>query len=143
VNACPVNGPALSARGKTVALAWFSAKGDKPVSFVALSSDAGRTFGPAVRLDDEASLGRVDVELLPDGSALVAYMEFSNQKGQFRVRRVGPDGSRSQPSTVAGMAGNRSSGYPRMAMHGGELLFAWTDREGGSQVKTAIASVPR
>src|SRR5215203_3977204 len=143
VNACPVNGPALSAGGKNVALAWFSAKGDRPVSYAALSSDAGRTFTPPVRLDDQASLGRVDIELLPDGSALAAYMEFADQKAQFRVRRITKDGSRSEPSSVAGMAGNRSSGYPRMVLHGGELVFAWTDRESGSQVKTAVAALAR
>jgi hypothetical protein len=126
-----------------VALAWFSAKGDKPMAYVALSSDAGRTFGAPVRLDDEASLGRVDVELLADGSALAAYMEFAGQKSQLRVRRVSADGSRSEASTVAGMAGNRSSGYPRMALHNGELVFAWTDRESGSRVKTAVAPLPR
>lgn len=42
--ACPVNGPALSARGKQVAIAWFNAKDDRPKSFVALSSDSGRSF---------------------------------------------------------------------------------------------------
>jgi hypothetical protein len=123
VNACPVNGPALSARGKNVALAWFSAKGDRPVSYAALSSDAGRTFSAPVRLDDQASLGRVDIELLADGSALAGYMEFADQKAQFRVRRIKKDGSRSEPSAVAGMAGHRSSGYPRMAMHGDEVVF--------------------
>ncbi|MEO5897322.1 MAG: sialidase family protein [Vicinamibacterales bacterium] len=143
VNACPVNGPSLSARGKKVALAWFSAIGDRPVAYAALSSDAGRTFTPPVRLDDQASLGRVDVELLADGSALAGYIEFADQKAQFRVRRIKADGSRSEASSVAAVAGNRSSGYPRMALHGGELVFAWTDRESGSQVKTAVAPVPR
>lgn len=143
VNACPVNGPSLSARGKNVALAWFSAKGDRPVSYAALSSDAGRTFTPPVRLDDQASLGRVDVELMPDGSALAAYIEFADQKAQFRVRHIKADGSRSESTSVAAVTGNRSSGYPRMALHGGELVFAWTDRESGSQVKTAVAQLPR
>ncbi|HXG56368.1 MAG TPA: sialidase family protein, partial [Vicinamibacterales bacterium] len=68
INACPVNGPSLSARGRDVAIAWFTAKGDQPKSFAAFSTDAGRTFGPPIRLDDDASLGRVDAELLPDGS---------------------------------------------------------------------------
>jgi hypothetical protein len=140
VNACPVNGPVLSARGREVAVAWFNAKDDKPKSLVALSSDAGRTFGPPVRLDDESSLGRVDVELLPDGSAVAAYMEFVDQKAEFRVRRVTRDGSRSLPIAVSGMVGNRSSGYPRMALHDGELVFAWTERQGdSSRVRTASA----
>lgn len=140
VPACPVNGPALSARGRQVAVAWFNAKDDQPKSFAALSTDAGRTFGAPVRLDDDASLGRVDVELLADGSAAAAYVEYSGQRAQFRVRRIGADGAKSAPVTVAGMVGNRSSGYPRMVLSGSELVFAWTEREGNtSQVRTAIA----
>jgi len=142
VPACPVNGPALSAHGQQVAVAWFNAKDNQPKSFAALSTDAGRTFGAPVRLDDEASLGRVDVELLTDGSAVAAYVEFADQRAQFRVRRIGRDGSTSAPVTVSGMAGNRSSGYPRMVRSGDELVFAWTEREGGqSQVRTAVAAV--
>ena len=143
VPACPVNGPALSARRREVAAAWFNARDDKPKSLAAFSSDAGRTFSTPVRLDDEASLGRVDIELLPDGSAAAAYVEFAGRQAQFRVRRVLPDGSRSQPVTIAGMAGNRSSGYPRMVLREGELVFAWTVRDGGSQVRTAVARLPR
>lgn len=142
INACPVNGPALSARGRNVAVAWFQAANDKPQSFVAFSTDAGRSFGRPIRLDDEASLGRVDIELLPDGSAAAAYVEFANQRAQFRIRRVEPDGTRSDPISIAGLIGNRSSGYPRMALHGGELVFAWTDRDGGSRVRTAVAKLP-
>ena len=142
IPACPVNGPALSARERNVAVAWFHAKNDQPQSFVALSSDAGRTFGAPVRVDDAASLGRVDVELLPDGSAAAGYMEFADQKASFRVRVIRRDGTRSDPVIVAGMAGNRSSGYPRMVLHGTELVFAWTERDGrASRVATAVASL--
>ena len=143
VPACPVNGPALSARGKAVAVAWFNAKDDQPKSFGAFSSDAGRTFTAPIRLDDAASLGRVDVELLPDGSAVAAYMEFADQRAQFRVRRIRPDGSKSEAVTVSNMTGNRSSGYPRMVLSGDELIFAWTDRDTKSQVRTATARIPR
>ena len=143
VPACPVNGPALSANGRHVAVAWFNAKDDQPKSFAALSEDAGRTFGQPIRLDDEASLGRVDVELLPDGSALAAYMEFADQKAQFRVRRIDRGGGRSAPITIGGMTGNRSSGYPRMALAGQELVFAWTASAASPQVSTAVARLPR
>ncbi len=143
VPACPVNGPAVSARGKTVAVAWFNAKDDQPKSFGAFSSDGGRTFSAPIRLDDAASLGRVAIELLPDGSAVAAYMEFAEQRAQFRVRRIRPDGSKSDPVTISGMAGNRGSGYPRMVLSGDELIFAWTDRDTKSQVRTASARVPK
>ena len=144
VPACPVNGPSLSARGRQVALAWFHAKDNQPRAFAALSSDAGRSFGAPIRLDDDASLGRVDIELLPDGTALAAYMEFAEQRAQFRVRRIRPDGSKSTPVTIAGVANARSSGYPRMALHGDELVFAWTARVGAaSEVMSGVAPIPR
>lgn len=143
INACPVNGPSLSAAGRTVVVGWFTAKDDQPKSFAAFSTDAGRTFGAPIRLDDDASLGRVDVELLPDGSAAAAYIEFSNQRAEMRLRRITRDSQRSAPVTVSNVAANRSSGYPRMAFFGDELVFAWVDREGGSQVRTAAARISR
>jgi hypothetical protein len=140
IPSCPVNGPMLSARGRDVAIAWFTVKNDVGQAYLAFSRDAGRTFGAPVRLDDGGSLGRVDVELLPDGSALATWIEFADQRAQFRARRVTPDGQRSAPITVAGMAGSRASGYPRMARHGDDLVFAWTEADRGAlRVRTAAA----
>ena len=47
IEACPVNGPALSARGRQVAAAWFAAPNDNGRAFVAFSQDAGKTWGNA------------------------------------------------------------------------------------------------
>ena len=66
IDACPVNGPAVSARDRDVAVAWFSAK-DEPHTFVALSRDAGRTFGAPARVDEVAAIGHVGAVLLNDG----------------------------------------------------------------------------
>jgi hypothetical protein len=66
-------------------------------------------------------------------------MEFADQRAQFRVRRVTPSGERSSPVTVSGLAGSRASGYPRIAAHANELVFAWTETaDGRSQVQTAV-----
>lgn len=138
-NACPVNGPALSARGRNVAVAWFQAKDNMPKSFAAFSSDAGRSFGKPLRLDEEGSLGRVDVELLPDGSAAAAYVDLTGGRAEFRVKRVEPGGAASAPVTISRLVANRSSGYPRMALHGDDLVFAWVDRDAGSTVRTSSA----
>ena len=140
IPACPVNGPMLSARGRDVAIAWFTVAEEQGRAFVAFSKDAGRTFGKPVRLDDDGSLGRVDVELMPDGSVVATWIEFADQRAQFRMRRVDLSGTKSPSLTVAGLSGNRASGYPRIARHEGELTFAWTESaEGRLQVKTAIA----
>lgn len=143
INACPVNGPSLSARDRNVAIAWFAAIDNQPKSFVAFSGDSGRTFGAPIRIDDKGSLGRVDVELLPDGSAVASYIEFAEQRADFRLRRITRDGEKSAPVRISDVAANRSSGYPRVAAHGDELVFAWVDRGAGSQVRTAAARLPR
>ena len=41
IAACPVNGPALSANGRQVAIAWFTAQGEEGHVFAAFSSDPG------------------------------------------------------------------------------------------------------
>ena len=143
-NACPVNGPALAANGRDVALAWFTGKDPAvPQAFLAFSSDAGRTFGAPVRLGETSSLGRVDVELLPDGSAAALYFEFTAGKPRVQVRRIDRSGHRSAAITIADVEDGRTSGYPRMARHGDELVFAWIERESTLRVKTAAAKIPR
>jgi hypothetical protein len=139
--ACPVNGPALSASGRRVAIAWFTMQQELGHAFVAFSDDAGRTFGKPVRLDDEMSLGRVDVELLPDGSAAASWIEYSaeSKSTSFRVRRIERSGAMSSPTTVTSIGSGRTSGYPRMARVGGELLFAWTDTSAAPRIATARA----
>jgi hypothetical protein len=141
--ACPVNGPSISARGRSVALAYFQAKDGAPKSFIVFSSDGGATFGAPIRLDAAGTLGRVDVEMLDDGSAAAAYIELSGNQAEFRVRRVQADGTMSAPVTIANLANNRSSGYPRMARAGDELVFAWVDRSAASSIKTAAARIGR
>lgn len=151
IAACPVNGPALSASGRNVAASWFTVKKDadkneQGQAYLAFSSDAGRTYGAPIRVDDGGSLGRVDVALVADGSAAIAtWIEFADQRSQFRVRRIDRSGARSAPVTVAGLAAGRASGYPRMALNGRELLFAWTESGAGGAmlIKTATAPLPQ
>jgi hypothetical protein len=140
--ACPVNGPALAARGRNVAIAWFQAKDSDPKSLAAFSTDAGRTFGTPIRLNQDGSLGRVDIELLSDGAAAAGYIELVGGRAEFRVKRLTPAGAASAPVTIATLANSRSSGYPRMALNGEELIFAWVDRDNGSTVRTAVARLP-
>ena len=138
IEACPINGPSIAARGRDVAVAWFMAKNDQGRAFVALSHDGGRTFGAPVRVDDAGSLGRLGVQLLDDGSAAVMWIEKSSPRTQMRLRIVTPTGMRSAPVTVADTEGSR---YPRIMRDRDELLFSWTDTDKGSQVRTARASV--
>jgi len=139
VKACPVNGPQLAAEGRRVALAWFTGEGDAPRVQVAFSNDAGASFGPPARVDDGEAMGRVDVLLLADGSALVCWMSGGAEGGANKVRRVAPDGTLGPVAVIAQTDVSRSSGFPRMARLGDTVLFAWTQFGKPSQVRTATA----
>jgi hypothetical protein len=141
INGCPVNGPSVSADGRRVAVAWFTAAQETPRVKVIFSIDAGETFGQPIQVDEGAPVGRVDVLMLSDGSALVSWLERTAKGGEVRVRLVKPDGSRGPSTTVAESSVARVSGFPQMARSGDEIVFAWTDPGTPSRVRTAVGRV--
>jgi hypothetical protein len=140
IAACPVNGPALASRGDVVAVAWFTAAREAALVQVAFSRDGGRTFGPPLRVDHGSPLGRVDVLLLDDGSALVSWLERDDSHARLLLRRVTP--ARALPSiVVAATSPARASGFPRMARLGHEIVLAWTETGEPSRIVTAALAL--
>jgi hypothetical protein len=140
---CPVNGPAVDAAMDDVVVAWFTAaNGDSKVR-LAHSSDSGASFGAALDIAVDRPVGRVDVALLADGSALVSWLESSSDgTGEIRVRRATHKGVLGPAFTVAKTDAGRMSGFPQMVMTGEEVVFAWTDvADGVTSVHTATAEV--
>jgi hypothetical protein len=141
INGCPVNGPSVAADGRRVALAWFTGEGNEPRVQVAFSGDAGATFGEPARVDDGEAMGRVDIVMLADGSALVCWMSGGTEGGANKVRRVTPDGALGPVAIISRTDVSRSSGFPRMARLGDTVHFAWTQFGKPSRVGTATADV--
>jgi hypothetical protein len=141
LNGCPVNGPSVSADGKSVVVAWFTGVGSSPHVNAAFSTDAGATFGSPVQVDDGETQGRVDVVLLPDRSALVCWLSGTPDGGQIKVRRVQPNGSLGPPAVIAKTDISRSSGFPRMARLGNTVFFAWTEFGQPSRIRMASADI--
>lgn len=141
---CPVNGPQLATAGDSVAIAWFAApviapdpddadpsspnqmtgRRDAKVQ-VAYSFDGGATFGAPTRVDVGDPLGRVDIELLQDGSALVVWVERTETAAAILARRVRADGRMDERWEVAPTAESRASGFPRMARLDEEIVIAY------------------
>jgi hypothetical protein len=138
LSGCPVNGPAVAAAGRRVAVAWFTGADKTSRVKLAFSKDAAETFGQPVAVDDGNPAGRVDVLLLDDGSAMVCWLEKLPEGGAVRVRRVRPDGKLDEAVTVAPSGTARSNGFPQMARAGDTLVFAWT----GQRVLTAAMPLP-
>lgn len=141
INGCPVNGPAIAAAGRKVAVAWFTAPRDKARVNVAFSSDAGATFDRPIVVDEGRPVGRVDVVLPTDGSALVSWLEQAEKGVALRVRRVHADGVLGPAVTAADSSAARSSGFPRMVESGGEVTIAWRDPATPPRVRTAILTL--
>lgn len=136
IDGCPVNGPAVTARGRDVAVAWFTAATGEGQAFVAFSHDAGRSFDRPIRIDEGSATGHVDAELLTDGSVAVSWTEFVNKQSQVRLRRVDATGSLSPSLTVGVTMGMQ---YPRLAQGRDELLITWIK---SNDLRVGTARVP-
>lgn len=125
---CPVNGPAIDARDRDVVVTWFTAaRGDTRVRF-ARSRDAGKTFADAIDIATERPIGRVDIVLLEDESALVSWLRSAaGSEGEICIRRITADGNLGPEVVVATTAAGRMSGFPQMVIHGDAVILAWTD----------------
>lgn len=139
---CPVNGPQIDAIGNRVALAWFTAPDDKGRVNVAFSSDAGESFAPPVRIDSGGAVGRVDLLLLEDRTALVSWIEGVGNDAAVVVRRIAPNGNSSAVVTVAPSTAARGAGFPRLARSGDEIVIAWTDVAAQKKVRVARLDIP-
>lgn len=143
INGCPVNGPALAARGDRVVAAWFTAPDGQPRVQVAFSSDSGRHFGAPLVVDADAPTGRVDAVLLNDGSALVSWIGSDAGDTALRVRHIQPDGTAGSPISLAAVSRSRSTGMPRMVHSDGHIYVAWVEEQDGTpHVQMAHALVP-
>ena len=135
---CPVNGPQLAARGKVAAMAWFTAPDNKPQVNVAFSRDAGATFAAPIPIDSGTTvIGRVDVLMLPDDSALVSWIAGES----IMLRRVRANGKMDAPVKLAATTSARAAGFPRGVLIGKSAYFAWTDAT-AKQIKLARIDLP-
>jgi hypothetical protein len=134
IEGCPVNGPALAARGDRVAAAWYTAPEGVPRVHVAFSTDGGRQFGAPVVVTEGTPTGRVDVVLLDDGRAAVGWLGKADGAAALRVRAVEADGSTGAPVSMAKLpSASRGVGMPRLVRSGPRLYAAWTSPEDGVQ----------
>ncbi len=138
-----MNGPAVAAAGRQVAVAWFTGAPPGPRVLVAFSEDGGATFGKPLLVDGAQPLGRVDVALDGKGNAVVSWLAFGGKEGSgaVRMRKATPKGM-TPPVTVATTSSARSAGVPRMVLAGDRLYLAWVeDGEPASRIRVASGPV--
>lgn len=132
---CPVNGPRADAIGNHLAIAWFSMPDKKAQVNIIFSDDGGATFNKPIRIDEGKPIGRVDVVMLDEKTAMVSWMEGAD----IKAVKVHSDGTKEPSVMIASSSESRSAGFPQMTRLGNKLIFAWTD----DMAKTIkVASLP-
>ncbi|MEG3792041.1 sialidase family protein [Lysobacter sp. CCNWLW3] len=127
--ACPVNGPAVAARGSRAVVAWYTAAGDTPTLKLARSEDAGDSYAAPRVLDQGAQLqGRVDVAMDAD-AVWVLWLREDAQGQSLQLARYAADLSgEPQRLEVARLRGRgRATGFPQLALSGAAAYALWTD----------------
>lgn len=129
VPGCPVNGPAVAADGDAALVAWYTEAGGRPSVRIARSADAGDSFAAPVTLDEgEAVQGRVALALDAKQAWILWIREDAAGQSLWLSRRS-PDLKREyQRLEVAKLRGRgRGTGFPKIALRGGDAYVAWTD----------------
>ncbi len=136
---CPVNGPAIVAEGDFVAVAWFSAAGDRPVVRVIMSTDSGETFGDPVDIASRNTLGYVGIDILDRGHIVVSSVgKTDTGANAIHVRAVTADGQ-AMPSVPVGTT-QQLRVLPQLAAVNDEIVVVWTDEaDGVRSMKAAMA----
>ena len=72
---CPVNGPSIAVKDNVTAVTWFTMINNLPTVKIAFSNDNGNTFSKPIIVSQESTMGRLDIELLDDGTAIIEFYE--------------------------------------------------------------------
>jgi len=146
IKGCPVNGPGAAVMNNSLAVAWFTAANDAPMVKLAFSEDGGAHFDAPIRIDGghAGTMGRVDVALLNQDTAVVSWMEGEGGHARISAVKVSRSGDLSDYLQIADLSASRGTGFPQMEIVGDRVYFAWTDvANDGSAVKTAYVLVDR
>lgn len=139
IRGCPVNGPQVAADDRRVVVAWYTEGSGTARLRVAFSADAGAGFDAPIELDGGRPLGRVDVEWMSDGSALVAWLGADDGAGaRVLVRRVGADRRVGATLEVASLGGASAFGAARLARIGDDMMLAWSEPGPPRRVRATI-----
>ena len=142
IKGCPVNGPAVDARGRDVVVGWYTAARDQPRIRFARSRDSGHSFETVLDVDGGAVSGRVDVALFNNGDAAVSWLRKGESgPGEWVVAIIDASGAPHPAVRIRPTANAPPGGVPQMVSDGARLIFAWTDGSGSMpRVMTAVAT---
>ncbi len=129
INGCPTEGPSIATGAEdSLAIAWLTRANAEPKVQLALSANGGAAFAAPLRVDGGNPLGRPSVTRLDGSSYLVAWLEKTQgTRAEIRLRRVSAEGAIGPAIVVADVAASRTTGFPKVAVAGDQIVLAWRD----------------
>jgi len=142
ISGCPVNGPSIAANEERVAISWFTAANGYPEVKMAISTDAGISFGTPKIISQGKTTGRVGLTYLDNGQIAISWLETDNDLADIMLATFDADGNEIHRQSIAQTSAARASGFPVITNKKDELIIAWTEAgDQLSQVKTARVSL--
>ena len=138
---CPVNGPAIDARGGTVVLGWYTGAENNGVVRVSFSLDNGASFAAPITIDDTWPIGRVGVLALSSGDAIVSWLDSGTADGAIMLCRVTTDGLVGTPLRAAVAGVGRATGFPRIARVGSDVVVVWTEDNETTRIRAVTIPI--
>jgi hypothetical protein len=127
INGCPVNGPQVTSSDNNIAVAWYSGK--NPGVYLATSNDGGNSFSKPLVVDNESTIGRVDLVIDEDENIWVSYISTDNKDAVLKVAQFSKKGKILTKTSIASLETSRKSGFPQMEIFDEDIYFAWTNAQ--------------
>ena len=105
---------------------WFTGANDIPAIKVAFSDDDGREFDNPIRIDLGNPLGRVDLEILNDETALVSWVEWVEDDEVLILCSVSRKEGCMLKQKLTINPTNESINFPKIEIVNDYLYAAWT-----------------
>lgn len=129
---CPVNGPALAARGDRFLVAWPT-MANGPMAVRAALGDGTRFDAPITLGEGESELGRLDTATWGDGW-LVSRVTTHERTPSLTLSTLSAEGAVESTHSIASPVG----GYPRIAVAGEVALIVFTEPTGTGDSRIAV-----
>lgn len=140
VTACPVNGPAIAANGKTALIAWPTlADGPMSIRYVLREGDKNSSMRELEQGTDVS--GRVDASAAANGGFAVSWLGAGKTGSVLKLATLDASGTLLQVRDVAALEPGRSTGQPRLMWYRGAHYLTWTESTGAGNTRIAIERI--
>lgn len=124
--ACPVNGPKLYSYDNLVVLAWFTGVNNNGTTKFKISSDSGSNFGNEIVLDDDQSIGRVNLTINSKNEIYFTWLAKAETTAILKVAKYNDNGDFLYEKDIAQLENSRAVGFPQIGNSGKQVIVAWT-----------------